>query len=58
MTNEQLQDMVRQRLLGAMVNNGSRQRVIQTGEVEQYIQQGWEYVAPLSSDRVILKLPM
>ncbi|MDG6966177.1 MAG: site-specific integrase [Nitrososphaerota archaeon] len=57
-TNEQLQDIVRQRLLGAMVNNGSRQRVINTGEVEHYIQQGWEYVAPLSNDRVILKLPI
>ena len=58
MTNEQLQDIVRQRLLGAMVNNGSRQRVIHTGEVEQYIQQGWEYVAPLPEDRAILKLPI
>jgi hypothetical protein len=58
MTNEQLQDIVRQRLLGAMVNNGSRQKVIHTGEVEQYIQQGWEYVAPLPEDRAILKLPI
>jgi hypothetical protein len=56
-TDEEFQKMVRERLLGAMANNGSRQRVISTGEVEQYIQQGWEYVAHLSNERAILKLP-
>jgi membrane protease subunit (stomatin/prohibitin family) len=54
---EDLQKMVRERLLGAMVNNGSRQKVIQIGEVEKYVQQGWEYVASLPDDRAILKLP-
>ncbi len=56
-SDEEFQKMVRERLLGVMANNGSRQKVINTGEVEQYIQQGWEYVAPLSNERAILKLP-
>jgi CO dehydrogenase/acetyl-CoA synthase delta subunit len=54
---EEFQKMVREKLLGAMANNGSRQKVIRVGEVEQYIQQGWEYVASISNDKAILKLP-
>src|ERR1035437_4242828 len=55
---EDFQKMVRERLLGVMANNGSRQKVIRTAEVEQYIHQGWEYVASLPDDRAILKLPV
>jgi integrase len=55
---EDFQKMVRERLLGVMANNGSRQKVIHAAEVEQYIHQGWEYVASLSDDRAILKLPV
>jgi hypothetical protein len=54
---EDFQKMVREKLLGAMANNGSRQKVINSGEVEKYIHQGWEYVASLPDDRAILKLP-
>ncbi len=56
-TDQEFQRMVREKLLGAMANNGSKQKVIQIGEVERYIQQGWEYVASLSNDKAILKLP-
>jgi integrase len=55
---EDFQKMVREKLLGAMANNGSRQKVIHSGEVEKYIHQGWEYVASLPDDRAILKLPV
>ena len=50
--------MVRERLLGAMANNGSRQKVIRIAEVEKYVMEGWEYVASLPDDRAILKLPV
>ena len=57
MTNEKLQEIVRQRLLGSMVNNGNHQRVIPVGEVERYVANGWEFVAALPNDRAVLKLP-
>ncbi|MDG6921037.1 MAG: site-specific integrase [Nitrososphaerota archaeon] len=57
MTNENLQEVVRQRLLGAMVNNGNHQRVIPVGEVESYVSKGWEFVATLPNDRAVLRLP-
>jgi hypothetical protein len=57
MTNERLQGIVRERLLGAMVNNGNHQRVIPVGEVEAFVSQGWEFVATLPNDRAVLRLP-
>lgn len=54
---EGFQDMVRQKLLGAMVNNGSTQRVVDLRDVEKYIKKGWEFVAPLSKNKVIMKIP-
>ena len=54
---EDLQKMIRRRLMGAMMNNGASQRVVETAEVEQLLQRGWNYVATLPNERVILKLP-
>jgi len=49
--------MVRQRLLGEMVNNGATQKVVTLDEVEKYVAQGWEFVAALPNGKAILKLP-
>jgi hypothetical protein len=57
MGDEEVQDMLRRKLLGAMANNGNRQKVVLLGEVENYIQQGWEYVGSLANDKAIMKLP-
>ena len=57
MTNEELQSLVKQRLVGMMNNNGSRQKVIPVKEVKSYINQGFEYVASLPDGEAIMKLP-
>jgi predicted house-cleaning noncanonical NTP pyrophosphatase (MazG superfamily) len=57
MSNEELHNLVRQRLLGVMNNNGSRQKVIAVNEVEQYLSDGWEYLASIAGDRAIVRLP-
>ena len=57
MTNEKLREIVRQRLLGSMVNNGNHQRVIPVEEVERYVANGWEFVAALPNDTAVLRLP-
>ena len=57
MDDETFQKMVRKRLLGAMANNGASQRVIGAGEVERFLSSGWDFVATLSDDRIIVKLP-
>ncbi len=57
MDDESFQKMVREKLLGAMANNGARQKVIRLDDIENYISQGWEFVAQLPNDRAIVKIP-
>jgi len=57
MGDEEFQEMVRRRLLGAMVNNGARQKAVPIGDVESYLAEGWEFVATLPNDKAIIKLP-
>jgi len=56
-SNEELQSIVRQKLLGEMVNNGATQKVVSLDEVEKHIADGWEFVASLPNGKAILKLP-
>jgi hypothetical protein len=49
--------MVRQSLLGMMANNGAKQRVISIGEIEDFIAEGWEFVAALPNDKAIMRVP-
>ena len=57
MTDEEIQQKVKQRLLGALTNNGHRQKVIPASQVKKSINQGWEYVAQLPDGDAIVKLP-
>jgi integrase len=57
MEDAEIQKLVRERLLGAMANNGNHQRVIPINEVETYLTKGWEYVAALPTGKAVLKLP-
>jgi hypothetical protein len=56
-SDEDFQTMVKQRLLGEMINNGATQKVVDLKEVEEYVASGWEYVASLPNGKAILKLP-
>lgn len=57
MDDQAFQAMVRKRLLGAMANNGASQRVIGVDEVERFLSGGWDFVANLPNERVIVQLP-
>ncbi|MGA2665699.1 MAG: site-specific integrase [Nitrososphaerales archaeon] len=56
-SDEDFQKMVREKLLGAMANNGNRQKVVPLDEVKGLIPQGWEYVTQLPTGEAIVKLP-
>jgi hypothetical protein len=56
MTDEEFNSLVRRRLLGTSQANGSRQKVVTVKEMEQYLAEGWEYVASISSDKAIVKI--
>ena len=57
MDDEAFQEMVRKRLVGAMVNNGANQRLIGVEEVEGFLSRGWDFVATLPDDRIVVRLP-
>ena len=57
MSDEELQNAVRQRLVGMMMGNGSRQKVVPIQEVRSFIGQGYEYVASLPDGGAIVKVP-
>ncbi len=57
MTNEELHDAMKKKLLGEMTNNGSRQKVIPVRDVKSYIGQGYEYVASLPDGEAIVRVP-
>jgi integrase len=57
MSNEELQKAVRQKLVGMMTVNGSRQRVVGAQEVKSFIGQGYEFVASLPDGEAIVRVP-
>ncbi len=56
-SNQELHEAIKRKLLGVMTNNGAKQKVVNLSEVEQYILGGWEFVATLPNEKAILKLP-
>ncbi len=50
-------ETVRKKLQGAMLNNGSSQKLIGVDEVEQHLQNGWDYIATLPNEKIVVKLP-
>lgn len=56
-SDEEFQSMVKGKLLGAMANNGAKQKVIDLDEVEKHVAMGWEFVAQLSNDKAIMRIP-
>ena len=54
-SDEELQKIIRKRLLGEKTNDCT-QKVVSIEEVENYLEQGWEFVATLPNDKVIIKL--
>ena len=57
MGEEQVQDLIRKKLLAAMVNNGHKQKVVRSDEVEKSMAEGWEWMGSLPDGRAVLRLP-
>ena len=56
LTDEEFQDLVRKRLLGRRDEDCGTQKVVSLDELEEYLEDGWEYVATLPNKKVIVKL--
>jgi len=56
MSDEELQSLVRKKLLGAPTPDSSKQKVVSIDEANGYLAKGWEYVAKLSNNKVVIKM--
>ena len=57
MDDSEFQETMRRKLLGSVVNNGNSQRVVSLDDVEEFLSRGWNFVAKLNDEKVILRLP-
>jgi hypothetical protein len=55
LSDEEFQEIVRRRLLGVEAGNFGIEKVVGLDEIESYLARGWEYVATLPNERVVIK---
>ncbi len=63
MSNDEILDLMKQKLTGTSATdgtngskNGAKQKVIPNGQLEQYVEGGWEYVAT-AGEKIVVKMP-
>ena len=56
MSDEELQSIIRKRLLGVQQSNGASQKVVSVDEANNFLALGWQYVAKLSENKVVIKM--
>jgi len=54
-SDEELQSLVRKKLLG-MQTNSNKQKVVGIDEADEYLEKGWEYLARLNDNKVVIKM--
>ena len=59
MSNEQLQKMARERLVGTLTANGARTLIVSASELEDYLKRGYDYVdsPPALNGRSVIRFP-
>jgi len=57
MDDEAVQRLIREKLFATIMNNGQRQKVVSSGDVERWIGEGWEWMGSLPDGRSVLRLP-
>jgi hypothetical protein len=55
-SNEDFQQLLRDKVAGAMSDNGAKQKVIPVTEVEKYIQEGYDFEAVLPNGKAVMRL--
>lgn len=55
-SNEDFQQLLRDKVAGAMSDNGAKQKVIPVNEIEQYISDGYDFEAVLPNGKAVMRL--
>jgi len=56
MSDEEFQELARNKLVGQNNNNGNSQKVIHLDELAQYLDEGWSFVATVNKNKAIIKI--
>jgi hypothetical protein len=57
MAEDDFQRLLGERLTRKVANNGRKQKVVPIDQVEQAIEEGWEFVSNLGNGKAVMKLP-
>ena len=52
----EIHEIFTKKLLGTQMSNGAKQKVVGVDEANDYLAKGWEYVAKLSNNKVVIKM--
>ncbi len=55
---DKISELIKQKVVSNMVNNGSRQKVVLQKEIENYLREGWEFVSIIDRNKAVIRLPM
>ena len=55
-SNEDFQQLLRDKVAGAMSDNGAKQKVIPVSDIEQYISNGYDFEAVLPNGKAVMRL--
>ena len=50
-------ETLREKLFATAMNNGQRQKVVASADVEKWMAEGWEWMGSLPDGRSVLRLP-
>jgi hypothetical protein len=54
---EAVQRLIKEKLFATVMNNGQRQKLVPSGEVDRWMGEGWEWIGNLPDGRSVLRLP-
>jgi integrase len=54
---ETVQRLIKEKLFATVMNNGQRQKLVPSGEVDRWMGEGWEWIGNLPDGRSVLRLP-
>lgn len=57
LTTEGLKELIDVRSRQSLGLNGNHQKIVPMGEVENWVEQGWDFVTPLPNSKAIIRLP-
>ncbi len=55
-SNEDFQQLLRDKVAGAMSENGAKQKVVPVDEIEKYLGEGYDFEAELSNGKAVMRL--